>query len=793
MSTASHSAAISRWVGIACLAHAPWFVLGPWNNHDVSLFALLAIAGVLLLGLGSSSFGANSSRSNRLRTSALVSLSLGACAFAFATLVSPWLLREPNFTGLARIVAWCLNLVVPADLSPEGNIVVRGSDGGLAFSLTPEKVGAPAVATFLVLGSYLVKLEGRRISGFFTLFSVVVIGSALQASVNILRFAQAEDVLAKRAENYLNTFQRPWEMIGWLVGTALCIAALRHRAQSSSPETTSAGRSRQSVFGGAWVCVGVFVLTFSSFAIPKGETKAGRVLIDDRLTDVWEPASRRLTNEWFGDFSTYSFSAAVEWIGYHFPTTVNCGDRYTDALLQDYDVFVLKTPSQQIEDEEIQAILRFVHNGGGLLLVGDHTNLLGMSSRLNQLAHPAGIHFAFDAVSDGQGQGFSVYEAGKSLAHPSANRVSRMQFMTSCSLTIRGAARPVLVAPKQMRQRGDYSSSSFFGSIQSDPRTVLGPAILAAEGDYGAGRIAAFSDSTVLSSFALFQYDRESYLVDTVAFLNTRQPDSQLIKLLFAVLSVAVIATGRWLLRGARPTSKLLATGLGPALSVLVAVSLAQSFNTRVFPSAEPIDLVPRMSVLTSDFQAMIPPVLGADVGDQADYAYDTWYVALSRAGVFPQLVDDLEIALQGDTLWVLNPVNGQDSVSQSRIDEWVNSGGHLVITCRSDAFYAQPIATYLGALGLKVDRDQDLPLVLSKGMELLPLPSSRFTGFTQDVGSGKITVVFGSEWWSRENLGHAFSVPGRERRLAYDSLQEILIQATPCVPQHRKVYEIRE
>ena len=79
---------------------------------------------------------------------------------------------------------------------------------------------------------------------------------------------------------------------------------------------------------------------------------------------------------------------------------------YDDELLSGYDVLILKTPEEPIPDAEIAAIDRFVRRGGGLLLVGDHTNLLGMGTHLNALSARHGIRFRYDSVSDGLTGGF---------------------------------------------------------------------------------------------------------------------------------------------------------------------------------------------------------------------------------------------------------------------------------------------------------------------------------------------------------------------------------------------------
>lgn len=62
------------------------------------------------------------------------------------------------------------------------------------------------------------------------------------------------------------------------------------------------------------------------------------------------------------------------------------------------DVLVFKTPTEPFTDEEVSTIERFVDQGGGLFLIGDHTNLFGMSTYLNKVAAPFRLAFRSDDV-----------------------------------------------------------------------------------------------------------------------------------------------------------------------------------------------------------------------------------------------------------------------------------------------------------------------------------------------------------------------------------------------------------
>ena len=175
----------------------------------------------------------------------------------------------------------------------------------------------------------------------------------------------------------------------------------------------------------AWaiLAAGAAVAGLAGTFTPPGAEKPGRILIDDRFCGIWEPTARQLDTQWYGDFPTYSFTSLAEWLGKWYSVDANTARTYDDELLSGYDVLILKTPEEPIPDAEIDAIDRFVHRGGGLLLVGDHTNLLGMGTHLNALSARYGIQFRYDSVSDGVTGGFVDYVGRRIGRHVGALHV----------------------------------------------------------------------------------------------------------------------------------------------------------------------------------------------------------------------------------------------------------------------------------------------------------------------------------------------------------------------------------
>lgn len=327
-----------------------------------------------------------------------------------------------------------------------------------------------------------------------------------------------------------------------LVASGLVLEVIGRRLAPGPADEPPRPLSRRGIALSSVASAGLGLLIgFAGTFEPPGREKAGRVLFDDRFCGVWEPTARQLDTRWYGDFSTYSFSSLAEWLGHWFLVDVNTRWPYTDELLARYDVLILKTPVRPIPEAEREAIDRFVTSGGGLLLVGDHTNLLGMGTHLNSLCARHGLRFRYDSVSDATTGGF-VNCFGPALGrHVAALRVDHLQFMTSCSLELGPRAEPIVTAVSCRRDPHDSASPSFFGRPGPHPDLAHGPAVLAATVGAGRGRIAAFTDSTVWSSFAIFQYDREKLATDLIGLLN-REPSP--LRRPLRVTALAALALG---------------------------------------------------------------------------------------------------------------------------------------------------------------------------------------------------------------------------------------------------------
>ena len=455
-------------------------------------------------------------------------------------LLARWEERSPRLAISSYASSIALNLLGYKAAAERGFLLLDHPEGLVSLTPSFEKL---AVGPFLIFWIAWIGLRavrkimpsiGNLIVGLgFTLF----VGLARYLTAVLIYVEHDQILVGDPGQTALDLLESPWIIAPFLFfaglaldrstprGSAFCLPT---RHPHPTRRLLAASSVMMGISGAAGFCW--------SFA-PPGAEKSGRILIDDRFCGIWEPTARRLDTNWYGDFPTYSFTSLAEWLGKWYAVDANIGQPYDDELLSRYDILIIKTPDEAIPDPEADAIDRFVHRGGGLLLVGDHTNLLGMGTHLNALSAKYGIRFRYDAISDGASGGFVNCYGPLIGRHIGALHVEHFEFMTSCSLQLSKSAETVLAADGCLRDPHDYAGSSFFGRRGPHPEAEHGRTVLAATVRVGDGRIAAFTDSTVWSSFAVFDRDREKLAMDLIRLLNREPSNFRL-----AIRGIAIVA-----------------------------------------------------------------------------------------------------------------------------------------------------------------------------------------------------------------------------------------------------------
>lgn len=428
-------------------------------------------------------------------------------------------------------------------------------------------------------------------------------------------------------------------------------------------------------FAASVVVFALSCITFFGFVDP-GEKKQGRILIDEKHSD-WEWTTEEFNTTWYGEKSTYNYYSLAEYLKY-FYTVDQKSQALTEEVLKNYDILFIKTPTEPFSQTEIAAIRTFVEHGGGLFLVGDHTNVFGITTNLNPVASQFGITFRYDGQYDLDGE-LSIYRKPKVLPHPVVQAMPTFMFATSCMLDAPLLAENAIIGYGIKSIYLDYARKNFFPKDAGSAESMeFGLFVQAAGVTFGKGRVFLFSDSTVWSNFYMFIPGKPELLLGIMEWLNRRNSIFGILRLISLVLGVTAllmtIVLARKLEKG-RVLSALLFVGF---LVTPPAVLAVEQLNRKFYPLPQPHTKYVRVNFESehSDFEL---PLL--HITQRPEQSYHTFYVWLQRLGYVPSLKSPYEEALQdADAVVIINPHKPFGEQEIQRTEEFLTRGGKLFL-----------------------------------------------------------------------------------------------------------------
>ena len=111
------------------------------------------------------------------------------------------------------------------------------------------------------------------------------------------------------------------------------------------------------------------------------------------------------------------------------------------------------------------------------------------------------------------------------VPHPAVQHVPRFDFAVSCSIdpgTSRG--RTVIEGTRLWSMPPEYHNENYMPFAQHRPEMRCGAFVQAWAARAGQGRVLAFADSTVFSSFCIYQPGKAELLLNLVEWLNHQDP-----------------------------------------------------------------------------------------------------------------------------------------------------------------------------------------------------------------------------------------------------------------------------
>ncbi len=248
----------------------------------------------------------------------------------------------------------------------------------------------------------------------------------------------------------MKVFWDPWILGGLLAGPLLLAWRFIPGAGPTTSDTPGPGpRLGRRLAAGGLTFAAVGLISLGVFWDPVGTRQPGRVLVEEfnpGKGDVWERTDKPFDTTWYGGPAAYTYYCIFDYCGHYYHV-----ERWTkpldDAPLARCDVLVLKVPIRPYAPEEVNAIERFVERGGGLLLIGEHTNVFNTGMHLNAVAERFGFAYRFDCVF-GLDSVFEEHMEAPLVPHPALQYLPELDFAISCSIDLgtssgRGAIRSI--------------------------------------------------------------------------------------------------------------------------------------------------------------------------------------------------------------------------------------------------------------------------------------------------------------------------------------------------------------
>ena len=372
----------------------------------------------------------------------------------------------------------------------------------------------------------------------------------------------------------MKLFWNPWVLLAMLAGPVLLAWAncrrqsLRGAAvpaasgQSGAAVPAAPGRRDAQTTTFSWTGPNAryalsVVLTLAAVGLvglglfwePAGPRKPGRVLVEEcypRPELAWERADRPYDTNWYGNMSGYNYYCIFDYCKRYYDVARQTTP-LDDAALENCDILVLKTPSRSYSADEVDAVVRFVERGGGLMMIGEHTDvpvvrfversapvpvderaeLVGCGTALNGVARRFGFSYRFDCLF-GIDSVFEEHFDPPLAPHPIIQYLPGrdqympgMDFAISCSIdpgTSRGRAAICNTGLKSLM--ADYHADNFYPEPVDSAEMRYGAFVQLWAVQHGRGRVAAFTDSTVFSNFCTFEPGKSELMLGMLEWLN---------------------------------------------------------------------------------------------------------------------------------------------------------------------------------------------------------------------------------------------------------------------------------
>ena len=506
--------------------------------------------------------------------------------------------------------------------------------------------------------------------------------------------------------NLMGQFWNPWVHLLLLAGAILLVVRfIRGPARLSFDGSVAPIlKSSRQVASVVLAFAAVLLVTAGVLWDPPGRRKGGRVLVDEHRS-TWERTDRPYDPNWYGHESGYNYACIYDYCS-HFYGMGRLNTAIDAHALADCDVLVVKVPTSRYDVDEIAEIERFVDEGGGLLLVGEHTNVFNTGTYLNDIARRFGLRFRYDCLFDIDTVFTQLYEPPL-VPHPMVQHMPAMDFAVSCSLDPGTSAGRAAIRGTGLRSLpADYHASNFYPQVEDRAEARYGAFVQLWAMRCGAGRIAAFTDSTIFSNFSTFEPGKAELMLGMLEWLNHRNGS---LDVRAALVVVGVLLGGAALVLRRKWFGSWLILLSVALCGWSAAVVTVRAVHRRTVPV--PQASRPFTQVVIDRTVCDSPLSKGGFIAGRQDGfgIFERWIL---RLGWFTARRQGPDV-FDGDLVVFMYPSAPVSKAFRQALDTYVTSGGHVLVL-DSPANAESTANTLLHPFGLGVERTVQTSGVLS-------------------------------------------------------------------------------
>jgi len=589
----------------------------------------------------------------------------------------------------------------------------------------------------------------------------------------------------------------PWLCMLLLIGPVFLLSIFIRRPPSgTSGYGESVSESNGLTAGQLSAFLAIIVMAVAIFAAaiqwsPVGKRLSGRVMVVERHS-TWEPTTKSYSTDSYGELASYNYGALYDYCSRYFQMSQLLeSDNIDEQTLGKCDVLIIKVPTSRFSRKEVDAINDFVRSGGGLLLIGDHTNVFNSSTYLNGIARTFGFTFRNDLLFR-IGRPYDQEYQPPWPPHPAIQNVPPMYFAVSCSIdpgTSRGEA--VIQNVGLWSLPPEYSTENYHPEAEYRPEMRYGAFIQLWATRYGAGRVIAFTDSTIFSNFCTFQPGKAELWLNMIEWLNHRSTFNNHWLQMAVVTSIVVfvlllLVFGIRLVAGTGQTVWLFALA-ATILGWTCGSALITKVHGRSMP--EPQAIRPMNRVIIDQTVSKVPLALGAfNQGDGEGFGLlEQW---VPRLGYFTARRSGAA-AFSGNALIILYPTGSVTRQYRESLVEFVENGGKLLVVDSPDNA-GSTSNSLVWPFGMSIDHSasEQGQLILTDGWPKLPIRSAckvvggkpiakvngKAVGAATEYGKGKVMALGFGTFFNDKNMGaHWMRTPDVKTLTRYNTLFAII------------------